>query len=137
MVLDGARHTYREINARANRLARLLTARGAGPEQFVALALPRSVDMVVALLATLKAGAAYLPLDPAYPADRLAFMLSDAAPVLLLTDSASAAGLPDPGTAAPLLLDDPGIVAELARQADGDLTGAERTAVLDPGTPRT
>ncbi|MFD7383491.1 amino acid adenylation domain-containing protein [Streptomyces anulatus] len=132
VVLDGTRHTYREINARANRLARLLTARGAGPEQFVALALPRSVDMVVALLATLKAGAAYLPLDPAYPADRLAFMLSDAAPVLLLTDRASAAGLPDPGAAAPLLLDDPAVVAELARQADGDLTGAERTAALDP-----
>ncbi|HET9380490.1 MAG TPA: amino acid adenylation domain-containing protein, partial [Streptomyces sp.] len=135
VVLDGTGHTYREINARANRLARLLTARGAGPEQFVALALPRSVDMVVALLATLKAGAAYLPLDPAYPADRLAFMLEDAAPGLLLTDTASAAGLPETGTAVTLLLDDPATAGELARQADGDVTAAERAVPLDPRHP--
>ncbi|NEC32014.1 condensation domain-containing protein, partial [Streptomyces rubrogriseus] len=72
--------SYAELNARANRLARLLTARGIGPDALVALALPRSVELVVALLAVVKSGAAYVPLDPGYPADRLAHALSDSAP---------------------------------------------------------
>ncbi|MFF7249151.1 amino acid adenylation domain-containing protein [Embleya sp. NPDC008237] len=86
--------SHAELSARANRLARLLVARDIGPGDIVALALPRSPELVVALLAVAKAGAAYLPLDPDYPADRLAYMLDDAAPVLLLTDSATALRLP-------------------------------------------
>ncbi|MFJ3339536.1 amino acid adenylation domain-containing protein, partial [Streptomyces sp. NPDC086766] len=86
------RLTYAELDARANRLARLLARHGAGPERFVALALPRSLDLVVAVLAVLKSGAAYLPLDPDYPADRLAHMIEDARPALLVTRSD--AGLP-------------------------------------------
>ncbi|MFF4169350.1 amino acid adenylation domain-containing protein [Streptomyces sp. NPDC001744] len=77
--------TYRELDARAEALARRLAARGVGPEDRVAVALPRSADLVVALLGVLKAGAAYLPLDTAYPAARLAHMLDDASPRLLLT----------------------------------------------------
>ncbi|GAA3079336.1 hypothetical protein GCM10020000_76250 [Streptomyces olivoverticillatus] len=77
--------TYAELNARANRLAHLLIARGAGPEKTVALALPRSADLVVALLAVVKSGAAYLPLDPDYPAERLAYMLDDARPFVTVT----------------------------------------------------
>ncbi|WP_344325026.1 amino acid adenylation domain-containing protein, partial [Kitasatospora putterlickiae] len=87
--------TYRELGARADRLARLLAARGIGPGTIVALALPRSLDLVVGLLAVAKSGAAYLPLDPEYPADRLAYMLADAAPAALLTDTATAPRLPD------------------------------------------
>nr|WP_037679926.1 non-ribosomal peptide synthetase [Streptomyces griseus] len=94
VVHDGTRLTYAELDARADRLARLLAARGAGPERLVALALPRSPDLVVAVLAVLRTGAAYLPMDPDYPADRLAFMLADAAPVLLLTTGGLASGLP-------------------------------------------
>ncbi|MFD5594862.1 amino acid adenylation domain-containing protein [Streptomyces griseorubiginosus] len=94
---EGTRLTYAELDARANRLAHLLTARGAGPERLVALALPRSPDLVVAVLAVLKTGAAYLPMDPEYPADRLEFMLADADPVLLLTVPDVAAGLPPCG----------------------------------------
>ncbi|MEU8922550.1 amino acid adenylation domain-containing protein [Kitasatospora sp. NPDC048545] len=78
--------TFAELNARANRLAHRLIAAGVGPESVVALALPRSVESVVSILAVLKAGGAYLPLDADHPADRTARTLADAAPVLVLTD---------------------------------------------------
>ncbi|MFD4397703.1 amino acid adenylation domain-containing protein [Kitasatospora sp. NPDC058478] len=78
--------TFAELNARANRLARALVDEGAGPDTVVALAVPRSVESVVATLATLKAGAAFLPLDPEYPAERIAHMLADSAPAVVLTD---------------------------------------------------
>ncbi|MGA4846192.1 amino acid adenylation domain-containing protein [Streptomyces sp. G5(2025)] len=78
--------SYAELNTRANRLARHLIARGAAPGRFVAVALPRSPDLVVTLLAVLKSGAAYLPIDPGYPADRIGYMLDDAAPALTLTE---------------------------------------------------
>ena len=70
----------------ANRLARRLIAQGCGPESLVAVALPRSADLVVALLAVVKSGAGYLPVDPSYPrADRVEFMLADAAPVAAIS----------------------------------------------------
>ena len=77
--------TYQELNARANRLAHHLIGLGVGPESLVGIALERSLERVVALLGILKAGGAYLPLDPHYPQARLAQMLSDAAPALVLT----------------------------------------------------
>ena len=80
--------SYGELNARANRLARRLRRWGIGPDRLVGLALARSPDMMVALLAVLKAGGAYLPLDPDYPDDRLAHMLRDSATKLVLTESA-------------------------------------------------
>ncbi|QEU97848.1 non-ribosomal peptide synthetase [Streptomyces kanamyceticus] len=79
--------TYAELNSRANRLAHHLITHGAGPEGVVALKLPRSTDMVIAVLAVLKTGAAYLPIDPQYPDDRIQFMLDDAHPVLVLDDT--------------------------------------------------
>nr|WP_230863147.1 non-ribosomal peptide synthase/polyketide synthase [Amycolatopsis camponoti] len=85
LVFEDEELTYAELDARANRLAHVLIGRGAGPERVVALAVPRSLDMVVAELAVLKAGAAYLPLDPDYPAERIAFMVGDARPVCVLT----------------------------------------------------
>ncbi|GAA2589768.1 amino acid adenylation domain-containing protein [Actinomadura fulvescens] len=84
VTFEGLTLSYGEVNARANRLARHLVAQGVGAEQFVALRLPRSADLVVAVLAVLKTGAAYVPIDPDYPADRIAFMLEDAKPVLTL-----------------------------------------------------
>ncbi|MFD7830845.1 amino acid adenylation domain-containing protein, partial [Kitasatospora sp. NPDC059803] len=80
--------TYRELNAWAGRFAHALIARGVGPEQVVAVALPRSVESVVAVLGVLKAGAAYLPVDPSYPAARIAYMLEDARPALVVDDPA-------------------------------------------------
>jgi amino acid adenylation domain-containing protein/FkbM family methyltransferase len=77
--------TYRELDQRANQLAHYIQSLGLGPEDLVALCLERSPDLIVAMLATVKAGAAYLPLEPNSPPERLAFILEDAAPALLLT----------------------------------------------------
>ncbi|GAB3897683.1 hypothetical protein GCM10029964_080940 [Kibdelosporangium lantanae] len=79
--------SYMDLHVRSNRLAHALARRGAGPERFVAVRLPRSADLVVTLLAVLKTGAGYLPLDPDYPADRVAYMLADADPVFVVTES--------------------------------------------------
>ncbi len=128
----GTELTYAELNARANRLARLLVARSVGPECFVAVALTKSVDLVVALLAVVKAGAAYLPLDPSHPAERIALMLDDVAPAVVIGRS----GDPLPATDADrVLLDDPETVAETAALSAADLTDAERTAPLRPAHP--
>ncbi len=89
--------TYRELDARAGRLARRLAALGAGPEARVGICLERSAGMVVAMLAVLKAGAAYLPLDPAYPADRLAYMLADSGARVLVTQASLRGLLPAEG----------------------------------------
>ena len=91
---EGIALTYIELSTRAHGLARRMAARGIGPGAIVALALPRSADLVTGLLAVSLCGAAYLPLDPEYPADRLAYMLEDAAPAAVVTDTATAPGLP-------------------------------------------
>ncbi|AQA22412.1 hxxPF-repeated domain protein [Rhodococcus sp. MTM3W5.2] len=96
--------TYAELDRESNRLARVLISRGVGPETVVAVALPRSADLIVALLGVLKAGGAYLPIDPGYPSDRLEFMLTDAAPLVIITDQVTAQSLPD--TATPRLVID-------------------------------
>jgi amino acid adenylation domain-containing protein len=87
VVLDDDSLTYRELNERANRLAHHLAHLGAGPEARVGICLERSLEMVVAMLAVLKAGAAYLPLAPSYPADRLSYMLEDSGASLLVTQA--------------------------------------------------
>ncbi|HJZ25998.1 MAG TPA: AMP-binding protein, partial [Streptosporangiaceae bacterium] len=133
VVFEGAGVSYAELNARANRLARYLVSLGAGPERLVAVAVPRSPEMVVAVLAVLKAGAAYVPVDLAYPADRVAFMLTDARPVAVLTTVAAGGDLP--GGTPQAALDDPAIVTAVSRLADDDLADAERPAALGPSSP--
>ncbi|MBL8830186.1 MAG: AMP-binding protein, partial [Planctomycetaceae bacterium] len=86
--------SFAELNALANTLACRLIERGAKPGEFVGLSLPRSVDLYIAALAILKSGAAYLPLDPQYPQDRLVSMLDDAQPVVVVTESSFAGKLP-------------------------------------------
>ena len=85
---------YAELEAHSNQLAHHLRAKGVGPETVVGLLIERSPEMVIGLLGILKAGAAYLPLDPSYPAERLAFMLADAKAAVLVTQGALHDGSP-------------------------------------------
>ncbi|HET9379810.1 MAG TPA: amino acid adenylation domain-containing protein, partial [Streptomyces sp.] len=105
---------YAELNARANRLAHHLAGQGARPETRIAVNLPRGLDLVVALLAVLKSGAAYIPLDPAYPAERVRYILDDGSPALVLTTSALAGDLPVPDGARVIALDDPALTERTA-----------------------
>ncbi|MGW3226883.1 non-ribosomal peptide synthetase, partial [Streptomyces sp. NPDC001157] len=120
--------TYAEVDARAERLAAVLGARGAGPERFVAVALPRSAEMVIAIVAVLKSGAAYLPVDIGYPAERIAFMLRTARPELVLTHAGIASELPQVEGCEHLLLDGEGIpAAEAGTEAEVVSTVPART----------
>src|ERR1700722_7229016 len=133
VVHGGVRLSYAGLNERANRLARYLVSLGAGPGRLVAVAVPRSAEMIVAVLAVLKSGAAYVPVDPAYPADRIGFMLADTCPVAVLTMAGAGRGLP--GGFPLVVLDDPVTGAAVGGVAGGDLAGAERAGrlrLLDP-----
>lgn len=120
------RWSYRQLNERANRLARALSARGMGPEELVGVALPSGPLLVLAILAISKAGAAFLPLDPAYPAKRIEYIVGDARPALLLTDANGATA--QPWTMPVLVLDeqqtgrdkDTGADAESDSDSDSD-----------------
>ncbi|MET8626274.1 amino acid adenylation domain-containing protein [Kitasatospora sp. NPDC004669] len=102
VVFEGQQLSYRALDERAGRLASVLTARGIGPESLVAVALPRSLDLIVALCAVLKAGAAYLPVDLGQPAARNLGIMADAAPALLLSSGWQAPGTPTLRLDAPL-----------------------------------
>ena len=117
--------TYAELDARSDRLAASLAHWGAGPEMLVALAIPQSADMIVALLAALKAGAGYLPLDLDYPSERIEFIFADAKPVLVL---ATAESVPQvPGTDIPVRTIEEALATEVPA---ADLTGPRTTAGL-------
>jgi len=122
--------TYEELNNRANRLAHYLIKIGVGPEDIVALALERSIELVVSVLAVMKAGAAYLPLAPNYPAERLSFMIQDAKPVCVVTSVPIAARLPD--DVAFLLLDNPATRTSLAQSCITNPTDRDRSRPLTP-----
>jgi amino acid adenylation domain-containing protein len=133
VVYEDKALTFAELNADANRLARHLVRQGAGPEGVVALALPRSLDLIVALWAVVKTGAAYLPVDVDYPTARIAAMLGDAAPILTLTATAVADRLP--ARALIRCLDDPEFRRLVAGESGTDLVDAERLTPLRPGHP--
>ncbi|MBQ1088778.1 non-ribosomal peptide synthetase [Streptomyces sp. B93] len=130
LVFEDERLSYAELDERANRLAHALIARGAGPERIVALSLPRSAELIVAEVAVLKSGAAYLPIDHDYPADRIAYMLGDASPVCLVTTEECARDLPEYGTTPLLPLDSPAVAEELASRPAHDPTDTDRGAPL-------
>ncbi len=128
VVFDGAVTTYAELNGAANRLAHRLRDLGVGPDTVVGVLMERSPRLPVAILGVLKAGGAFLPMDPGYPAERLGFMLSDAGARVLVTQRRLADGLA--GVAVPdriVLLDDP------AAPADAD-TGSDPPHVPDPAS---
>ena len=104
--------TYRQLDDAARHWAGRLAARGVGPEDLVAIAIPRGPELVIGILAILYAGAAYLPLDPDYPAERLEFMLTDAAPAAVLSTVDVAAGLPSGPPALLIDVDADGPLAE-------------------------
>ncbi|KGC09274.1 hybrid non-ribosomal peptide synthetase/type I polyketide synthase [Burkholderia gladioli] len=120
VAADGASLSYAQLNRRANRLAHRLIALGIGADARVAICAERGVEMVVGLLATLKAGAAYLPLDPAYPAERLADMLADSAAAALLMHEGTAAVMPALGAGDRLPVIDIGAPASEGNDEDKD-----------------
>ncbi|MFE4577314.1 amino acid adenylation domain-containing protein [Streptomyces chartreusis] len=129
LVFGDERLTYRELAARANRFARLLLHAGVGPESLVAVLLPRGVEMIVAIIAIHQAGAAYLPLDPAYPADRIDYLVRDAAPHCLVTLDAIRPTTTGPISLPTFLLD---AEPRLAQQSAAPISAAERAVPIRP-----
>ena len=128
-VLHGARRiTYGELDARVDRLAGRLRRLGAGPERLIAVAMNRAPELLVALLAVHRTGAAYLPVDPHHPKDRVARVLSEAAPLLVLSDSATRDAL---GTGDWLALDDPRLAAEAGAEDPEPAPGPDEVIPAD------
>jgi amino acid adenylation domain-containing protein len=132
-VAEGEELSYAELDERTNRLARHLVWQGAGPETVVAVLLDRGVDLVVALLAVLKSGAAYLPVVPGLPQDRIGFMLAEANATAVITSNAHRSALP--AAMATLLFDDPRLRAEPAGVSAAALTAAETGGPLRGANP--
>ncbi|WP_067461823.1 non-ribosomal peptide synthetase [Nocardia amamiensis] len=122
--------TYREVDDYTNRLARVLIAAGAGPERTVAISIPRSIRSVLATIAVAKTGAAFVPIDPTYPADRIEHMVGDSGVVAGITVAAARKSLPD--RVSWLILDDESTERSLAEQDAAALIEAERTAATHP-----
>jgi nonribosomal peptide synthetase DhbF len=135
VVFEDTTLTYAQLNARANQLAHELIACGVSPEQVIALVLGRGVELVVAILAVLKAGAAYLSLDPDYPCARISFMLGDAHPTLLLTNTSALGCIPSDTTTPQLIIDHPDTRALLSTHSGADPTDTHRSTPLLPAHP--
>ncbi|MEU7767439.1 amino acid adenylation domain-containing protein, partial [Nocardia sp. NPDC049190] len=118
--------TYRELDERSNRFARQLIARGAGPESLVAIAMPRDADLLVVVLAVLKSGAGYLPLDVAHPADRLEYVLNDADPIVVVTNQSLREHVPGDPVRVVLFDDSP----DTSEYGSDPITDADRTGPL-------
>ncbi|MFD4024544.1 amino acid adenylation domain-containing protein [Streptomyces sp. NPDC058576] len=127
VVCDGTTLTFEELGRRVDALAGALVAHGARPGARVAVGLPRSTDLVVAMLAVMRTGAAYLPLDPSYPADRLAFMIEDSRPAALVATVASAHAI-DPGGSVPRV--DPASTAPAGAGGRPDVPGPRDAAYV-------
>ncbi|MDX3419127.1 AMP-binding protein, partial [Streptomyces sp. MD20-1-1] len=120
VVAGGVELSYGEVNVRANRLAHHLRSLGVGPEDLVGVHLERGADLVPSLVGVLKAGAGYLPLDPANPAERLGYVLADAGVRVVVSTADLAGSLAEVYDGALVVLDEPGTVAALAGQPGED-----------------
>ncbi|MFD7663920.1 amino acid adenylation domain-containing protein [Streptomyces sp. NPDC059788] len=135
LVTDDRTLTYRELEQEAGRLARHLTGLGVGPEQRVAVAVQRSAAMVTAVLAVSMAGGAFVPIDPAHPAERVAYVLADAGPPVLLCTTQTRHVVPDGFGGRVVVLDDEAVAAAVAARPGEPVTDDERTAPLRPAHP--
>ncbi len=122
--------TYGRLDEYTNQLARVLISAGAGPEHTVAVAIPRSAESVLATLAVARTGAAFVPIDPSYPADRIGHMVGDSGVVSGVTIASARKLLPD--TVDWLVLDDPGTEAELSARSGEAITDTERLSAVRP-----
>lgn len=127
--------SYRELNERSNRLAHFLISRRIGPRSLVGIALERSPEMIVAIVGILKCGAAYLPLDPEYPQSRLAFMLDDAAPSLVISAHGAREHMPSNREFRVINLDGAETQAELQKHSIENPVDSDRITALLPGHP--
>ncbi|WP_432279341.1 AMP-binding protein, partial [Nocardia brasiliensis] len=125
--------SYAELDERSTRLARLLIDRGIGPEDLVAIGIPRSIESVTAVWAVAKAGAGFVPVDPNYPADRIDHMVKDSGAVFGLTTRAAAAQLP--GQVEWLAIDDESCLRSLERYSTEPITNADRVGRLHAEHP--
>ncbi len=130
LIFEGEALSYAELNDRANRLAHYLIRLGVGPESLVGIMLARSIEMVVAIIATLKSGAGYLPLDPEYPESRLEFMLQDAAPSVVITTEAMRSHLSHGITT--VMLDAAEVLSVLQHEISANPTNSQRRSPLLP-----
>ncbi|MGW7574648.1 amino acid adenylation domain-containing protein [Streptomyces sp. NPDC054765] len=130
VVGAGATLDYRELDERSSRLAHLLLDRGAAPGDHIAICLPRGPELVVATLAVLKAGCAYVPIDPDYPADRIAFVLGDTAAPLCLTERRLFGRLPDAGTRRICLDEETAAIAAFPAHTPQVTVGAQDAAYV-------
>ncbi len=133
VLCDGVTLTYRELDGRSSQLARMLLSRGAGPESAVAVALPRSVDSILAIWAVVKTGAAFVPIDPGFPRSRIEFQARDCGALLGLTTTEHHPTLP--AEIDWLVLDDPGHIAEAADRPANPLSYLDQTAQARPSNP--
>ncbi|MFJ5839182.1 amino acid adenylation domain-containing protein [Streptomyces shenzhenensis] len=136
---DGPALTYAELDARSNQLARLLISQGAGPESLVAVLMDRSTELITTLLAILKTGAAYVPIDPTYPNDRIAYTLTNAAPTTAITTRAlrqlSGTTVADGPEPVWIVVDDPEVRSTLTELSPDAITDGDRRSPLLPGHP--
>lgn len=130
LIFEEEQLTYQELNDRANRLAHHLMTLGAAPERLVGICLEQPIDMIVALLAIFKAGAAYLPLDPAYPKERLALMIDDSAVSLIITEENLLAALPENNCQKICLQRDKAAIAKQSQENPGNHPAAENLAYV-------
>ncbi|MFJ9371510.1 amino acid adenylation domain-containing protein [Nocardia sp. NPDC101769] len=136
VVFDGQSLGYAELDAASSRLARLLIGRGAGPETRVAVAIRRSFESVLAIWAVAKSGAVFVPVDPSYPAERVAHMIADSGVALGLTLATELESLPPVGGVVGWIsLDDPLVQAEIASYTAELVTDADRSGPLRPEHP--
>ncbi|RJO72004.1 amino acid adenylation domain-containing protein [Nocardia panacis] len=132
LIAEGRAFGYGDLDAASAQLARALIDRGAGPDVLVALALRRSIESVLALWAVAKTGAAFLPIDPTYPADRIAHMITDSGVALGITTAADILSLPELTDGGWVALDDRDFTVEVATRSDAPLTARELRGPLRP-----